>query len=97
MFFHAHFLHLVSFYHYSKPIRKTASTRLSFCSFMASRHINAPKYVPSCKHESHICGHLHGSEQVKYNTFPVRLTAAPENFPPDQPASGFEESDPARD
>lgn len=40
---------------------------------------------------------LRGFEQVKYNTFPVRLTAAPENFPPDQPASGFEESDPARD
>ena len=40
---------------------------------------------------------LRGFEQVKYNTFPVRLTAAPENFPPSQPASGFEESDPARD
>ena len=29
---------------------------------MASRHIHVPKYVPSCKHESHIYGHVHGSE-----------------------------------
>ena len=46
-------------------IRKIASSRLYFCSCMAARHIDVPKYVPSCKHESHIYGHLHGSESLQ--------------------------------
>ena len=46
-------------------IRKIASSRLCFCSCMAARHIDVPKYVPSCKHESHIYGHLHGSESLQ--------------------------------
>ena len=54
---------------YTSHIHKIASTRLSFCSCMAARHIHAPKYVPSCKHESHILGHVHGSESLHNISF----------------------------
>lgn len=36
------------------PIHKTAATQLSFCSCVASRHINFQKYAHSCTHDSHI-------------------------------------------
>ena len=37
-----------------RVIRKNASARHCFCSYMASRHIDFHKYVRSCKHDSHI-------------------------------------------
>ena len=47
---------------YSEPIRKIAFSRLSFCSCVASRHIDLYKLFLSSKLEQTVYINLHGSE-----------------------------------
>ena len=45
-----------------------ASAKLSFCSCMASRHINVPKYVASCKHV-----HIFTDICMALNSYPLSI------------------------
>ena len=47
---------------YSATIRKIASSRLSFCSYLASRHIDSYKHSLPSKLGQTIGMNLHGSE-----------------------------------
>ena len=50
-------------YYCSEPHSQNRLCEALLLLMMASRHIHVHKYTLSCKHESYIYEHVHGSEQ----------------------------------